>query len=1022
VLAGCEAEKSAIVLAIRADAPAAAVVSALHLEVSRGDDLRFSRSYLVPGEASLPGSLTLTSADGEDPHATMKVTLLGLQGGDQARIERHARFSFVPGKTKLLRLDLTAKCLDVDCKDTSKTCIDGQCVDDQIDPTKLPDLDPGDDPNVPLGAAGGAGASAGSGGIAGASGAAGQGGAGLGGAGSGGAGQGGAGQGGAGQGGAGTGGVSGSGGSAGGGQGGTAGLSGSGGTAGGGQGGVAGDGGVAGQGGGPGAGGGGGTGGGGTGGGGGAGGVGGAGMAGDGGAAGMAGDGGAAGMGGAGMGGAGMAGGVTESTLSMGMSLACVVEADGVYCWGSSNDGTIYPLATSPAPLFADKPLRIDQLDMVTKGPFHSISASDGSVCVVVGDDHHAVCWGANNNKNLCQTGQDSYDPLVVPQLAGVDQVVLHYRGGCARFEGSGENVRCWGDTGTGLLLDQQGAAPIATPTVIKGVTDAVQIAVSTDYGMGCARQQDGRVLCWGGATKQQDVVTDVGFVDAVEIAVGDASKAFARDSSGMVWTASRETSSGDWGLAAPLLDDQGAQVGPMMKIAAGYELCGILPDQQRVSCLRANEHASEVGFGPLHTVSELSVGFSRDYGHTDQCVRLEDGTVWCWGDNNLGALGCGRTDVSRSPAPVVDSGAVSIEAGRSHLGVVDGASRLQLWGIAKSLTGDVQISPGLAIFDMLPITDDPANVVIREMANYGKGDGPMYVLGNKGAWVYSSGAVQPGTRLLSSGQNFAHVAGCLQLDLGVTSPPSDQLYAYIDSGMPSAFRLLAGAASAGQSLFTLTLPEAAVDVVADPQNDSKTTHACVLGVSGKVSCWGDNGSGQAGVGMTSDLVATPTPVSAPGFATAASICAGVQYSCAVEATSKQAFCWGANNAHQVTPVDGSDHPLPTAVPGVVGVTSVACADAFACAWSAEGVWCWGDNVVGQQGDPSLPLALPSDKVTQVPLPMGALVSRVVVGPYTACALLASGAVSCWGSNHEGQAGQTVTGTVPVPQKVLDLP
>src|SRR5207244_938426 len=97
----------------------------------------------------------------------------------------------------------------------------------------------------------------------------------------------------------------------------------------------------------------------------------------------------------------------------------------------------------------------------------------------------------------------------------------------------------------------------------------------------------------------------------------------------------------------------------------------------------------------------------------------------------------------------------------------------------------------------------------------------------------------------------------------------------------------------------------------------------------------------------------------------------------------------------------------PVAVSGLrSGVVAISAGFDYSCALLAGGaVKCWGDNSVGQLGDGTR-----TDRST--PVAVSGLTSGVVaisaggvVGYGHTCALLAGGPVACWGGNGAGALG-----------------
>jgi len=81
---------------------------------------------------------------------------------------------------------------------------------------------------------------------------------------------------------------------------------------------------------------------------------------------------------------------------------------------------------------------------------------------------------------------------------------------------------------------------------------------------------------------------------------------------------------------------------------------------------------------------------------------------------------------------------------------------------------------------------------------------------------------------------------------------------------------------------------------------------------------------------------------------------------------------------------------------------------------TAGGVQCWGSNLNGQLGDSSVQSAF-------VPIPVPGLssgVAAIAAGTNYACALTTAGSVLCWGDNDTGELGDNSTTSSSVPVAV----
>jgi alpha-tubulin suppressor-like RCC1 family protein len=180
------------------------------------------------------------------------------------------------------------------------------------------------------------------------------------------------------------------------------------------------------------------------------------------------------------------------------------------------------------------------------------------------------------------------------------------------------------------------------------------------------------------------------------------------------------------------------------------------------------------------------------------------------------------------------------------------------------------------------------------------------------------------------------------------------------------------------------------------------TTAQCALKTDGRVHCWGDSFFGDAGRGWPKHGIAT-YPLEAPGLSSVVHFAIGLYFHCAlnVEGSVK---CYGLNGSGQLGNGTLQDGYVPANVLGLDGpALQVAAARSgfSACALMATGaVACWGANNAGQLGTGDLADATSASPV--LGLESGA--RAVSVGAEHACALVEGGA-RCWGSNVDGQLG-----------------
>lgn len=194
------------------------------------------------------------------------------------------------------------------------------------------------------------------------------------------------------------------------------------------------------------------------------------------------------------------------------------------------------------------------------------------------------------------------------------------------------------------------------------------------------------------------------------------------------------------------------------------------------------------------------------------------------------------------------------------------------------------------------------------------------------------------------------------------------------------------------------------------------TRHSCALNPGGTVQCWGTNSQGQLGDGTTTDRKA---PGTVAGITTATQISAfGGDHTCAVLANGA-VQCWGDNGTGQLG--NGSSTFLnstqPTTVTGIATAVAVSAGVSHSCAVLASGaVQCWGQNNLGQLGNG-----------TTVSSNLPVLVSGVSnakdvsAGNTHSCAVLTTGGIQCWGANGDGALGNNATTNSSTPVAVSGM-
>jgi alpha-tubulin suppressor-like RCC1 family protein len=201
----------------------------------------------------------------------------------------------------------------------------------------------------------------------------------------------------------------------------------------------------------------------------------------------------------------------------------------------------------------------------------------------------------------------------------------------------------------------------------------------------------------------------------------------------------------------------------------------------------------------------------------------------------------------------------------------------------------------------------------------------------------------------------------------------------------------------------------------------------CVVLTSSEVDCWGSGLSGQLGDGTYEDSSIPMAVVGAAGTGTLSgvkSLVSDREGYCAL-LSSGGLDCWGSDVKGGVAGVTNNGSDIPVAVEGVGGsgtlngVASVSAGAGTYCAvLTSGGPVCWGQGTYGILGDGTTSNS-DSPMTVQGVGGTGTLTgvkSVTITGGSSACALLTSGSVDCWGRNQFGSLGDgTLTDSlVPV--------
>jgi alpha-tubulin suppressor-like RCC1 family protein len=408
---------------------------------------------------------------------------------------------------------------------------------------------------------------------------------------------------------------------------------------------------------------------------------------------------------------------------------------------------------------------------------------------------------------------------------------------------------------------------------------------------------------------------------------------------------------------------------------AAGAHTCAVLADGLG-TCWGAN-NKGQLGDGTTSerhfragVISGLNSVVAIAAGETHTCGVRPDGFALCWGDNFFGQLGNTVLGSSFSTTAIFVLGgggsftARDIAAGRNHTCAVRANSTVACWGNNDS----GQIGDGTIGANRLsPFTIPNLTGIVAIAAGEAHTCALVAALGRVLCWgLNSSGQLGDGT---------------------TSSRPTPVAVV----GLTNAVAIAAGGALG-------------------------SSHTCALLADGTVRCWGANGSGQLGTGNT---VPSSIPVVVRGLTNAVSIALGETHTCAVVAVGVP-FCWGFNGRGQLGTSPPLATQLTPTLVSLDNTVAIAGGNTHSCALRADGsTWCWGGNLLGQLGINSTasPQSLPRLVVDPTNAVVTSAVA-VAGGFGHSCAMVADGTARCWGDNAAGQLGNATTTSSTTPMVV----
>jgi len=195
--------------------------------------------------------------------------------------------------------------------------------------------------------------------------------------------------------------------------------------------------------------------------------------------------------------------------------------------------------------------------------------------------------------------------------------------------------------------------------------------------------------------------------------------------------------------------------------------------------------------------------------------------------------------------------------------------------------------------------------------------------------------------------------------------------------------------------------------------------HTCAILSGGALKCWGRNDYGQLG---NNSIVDSHIPVDVSGLSAGVTAMSGsTSHTSAIVNGGMK--CWGSNiRAELGQGSTGTPQLIPADVPGMLsGITSISATGNYGqnktCAVVNGGAKCWGQGYGGTLGDGTQTDRFSPTTVTG----LSSGVTKIQINDYSACALMDTGALKCWGGNGNAEAGLGTIGATTSPSLVLGI-
>ncbi len=339
------------------------------------------------------------------------------------------------------------------------------------------------------------------------------------------------------------------------------------------------------------------------------------------------------------------------TSIGTGPFHTCVTTVAGtIKCWGYNNAGGTLGDGTM---INRNRPVDVIGIN----GGATAVAGGENHTCALVGSD--IECWGSNDDGQIGQgTTGGVYPPTVA--IANATSITAGRDHACGLLANG--TARCWGNSGSGQL---GGGFPIGGgvngPQTVNTASPLQQLSAGTVHT--CATTVAGGAKCWGSSQSGQlgdndptntspraNPVDVAGLTSGViQVAAGNAHscaltvakvRCWGNDQFGQLGNG-QQTST----IAYSPVDVMGLPSGIRAIAAGGRHTCAITA-QGGLLCWGDNQYG-QLGNNtqgnsavPAQVTGMTSGVVAVTLGDRHTCALKDDGSVWCWGNNQYGQLG----------------------------------------------------------------------------------------------------------------------------------------------------------------------------------------------------------------------------------------------------------------------------------------------------------------------------------------------------------------------------------------------